>query len=139
MVLAPIAIGMLTNKFFPKFVKAILPFAPVVGVVSTCLLVASAVAQVAEPILNAGISLQVRYMSTLVLCVWIAELKRHKPDRLIVPPINYYLIFSHSLDCRCFLSPIDSRSLVTLVGWFGRILHPPHDGFRGSRLAHHGH
>ena len=59
-VLAPIAIGMTTNKFFPKFVKAILPFAPVVGVVSTCLLVASAVAQVAEPIINAGWSLQVR-------------------------------------------------------------------------------
>lgn len=57
-VLAPIFIGMTTNKFFPKFVKAILPFAPVVGVVSTCLLVASAVAQVAEPILSAGLSLQ---------------------------------------------------------------------------------
>lgn len=57
-VLAPIAIGMTTNKFFPKFVKTILPFAPVVGVLSTCLLVASAVAQVAEPILNAGLSLQ---------------------------------------------------------------------------------
>ena len=36
-----------------------MPFAPVVGVVSTCLLVASAVAQVAEPILNAGIKLQI--------------------------------------------------------------------------------
>lgn len=59
-VLAPIAIGMATNKFFPNFVKKILPFAPVVGVVSTCLLVASAVAQVAEPILNAGLKLQVR-------------------------------------------------------------------------------
>lgn len=58
-VLAPIAIGMGLNKFFPAFVEKILPFAPVVGVVSTCLLVASAVAQVAEPILNAGISLQV--------------------------------------------------------------------------------
>ena len=54
-----IAIGMTTNKFFPGFVKKILPFAPVVGVVSTCLLVASAVAQVAEPIINAGLSLQV--------------------------------------------------------------------------------
>ena len=52
-------IGMATNKFFPKFVEKILPFAPVVGVVSTCLLVASAVAQVAEPILNAGIKLQI--------------------------------------------------------------------------------
>jgi len=58
-VLAPIAIGMSANKFFPKLVKAILPFAPVVGVVSTCLLVASAVAQVAEPILNAGMNLQI--------------------------------------------------------------------------------
>lgn len=59
-VLAPIAVGMTANKFFPSLVKAFLPFAPVVGVVSTCLLVASAVAQVAEPILNAGIGLQVR-------------------------------------------------------------------------------
>mmetsp|Transcript_46781 Transcript_46781/g.141710 ORF Transcript_46781/g.141710 Transcript_46781/m.141710 type:complete len:425 (-) Transcript_46781:182-1456(-) len=58
-VLAPIAIGMLTNKYFPKFVEKILPFAPVVGVVSTCLLVASAVAQVAEPILAAGLGLQI--------------------------------------------------------------------------------
>jgi BASS family bile acid:Na+ symporter len=50
---------MTTNKFFPKFVKKILPFAPVVGVVSTCLLVASAVAQVSEPIIQAGWGLQV--------------------------------------------------------------------------------
>jgi len=49
---------MATNKFFPNFVKKILPFAPVVGVASTCLLVASAVAQVADPILAAGIGLQ---------------------------------------------------------------------------------
>lgn len=49
---------MATNRFFPNFVKKILPFAPVVGVVSTCLLVASAVAQVADPIMAAGISLQ---------------------------------------------------------------------------------
>jgi len=57
-VLAPIAIGMSTNKFFPGFVKKILPITPVVGVLSTCMLVASAVAQVAEPIINAGIPLQ---------------------------------------------------------------------------------
>jgi hypothetical protein len=50
---------MTLKTFFPKIVKAMLPFAPVVGVVSTCLLVASAVAQVADPILNAGIGLQV--------------------------------------------------------------------------------
>jgi len=58
-VLAPIAVGMSMNKFMPKLVKKILPFAPVVGVVSTCLLVASAVAQVADPILGAGVSLQI--------------------------------------------------------------------------------
>lgn len=57
-VLAPIALGMTANQFFPKFVKAILPITPVVGVLSTCMLVASAVAQVSEPILNAGLSLQ---------------------------------------------------------------------------------
>lgn len=57
-VLAPIAIGMATNKFFPGFVKKILPITPVIGVLSTCLLVASAVAQVTEPILNAGLQLQ---------------------------------------------------------------------------------
>ena len=56
--MAPIAIGMTTNKFFPKFVKAILPISPVVGVISTCLLVASAVAQVSGHILNAGLKLQ---------------------------------------------------------------------------------
>jgi len=57
-VLAPIAVGMSMNKFLPSLVKKILPFAPVVGVISTCLLVASAVAQVAQPIMNAGLSLQ---------------------------------------------------------------------------------
>merc|ERR1719253_2571149 len=58
-VLAPIAIGMSLNKFFPNFVKRILPITPVIGVLSTCLLVASAVAQVSEPIMNAGLKLQV--------------------------------------------------------------------------------
>lgn len=58
-VLAPIAIGMTANKFFPKFVEAILPITPVIGVISTCLLVASAVAQVADPIINAGWGLQI--------------------------------------------------------------------------------
>lgn len=57
-VLAPIVVGMTANKLFPKFVKAILPFAPVVGVTATCLLVASSVAQVAEPILSSGWGLQ---------------------------------------------------------------------------------
>lgn len=53
---------MTLNKFFPTFVKKILPFAPVVGVLSTCLLVGSAVAQVSEPILSAGITLQIPLM-----------------------------------------------------------------------------
>jgi bile acid:Na+ symporter, BASS family len=57
--LAPIVIGMSLNRFLPKLVKAILPFAPVVGVISTCLLVASAVAQVSAPILAAGWNLQI--------------------------------------------------------------------------------
>lgn len=50
---------MTANKFFPNFIEKILPFAPVVGVVSTCLLVASAVAQVADPIKQAGWALQI--------------------------------------------------------------------------------
>jgi bile acid:Na+ symporter, BASS family len=49
---------MTANRFFPKAVKNVLPFAPVVGIASTCLLVASAVAQVADPILEAGLALQ---------------------------------------------------------------------------------
>jgi bile acid:Na+ symporter, BASS family len=60
--LAPIAVGMTLNKYFPKVVETILPFAPVVGVVSTCLLVASAVAQVADPIRQAGLALQLPVM-----------------------------------------------------------------------------
>lgn len=56
------------NKFFPKIVKKILPFAPVVGVVSTCLLVASAIAQVAGPIKSAGLALQVRTQLYVCLC-----------------------------------------------------------------------
>lgn len=62
-VLAPIVVGMTLNKFFPNAVKKILPFAPVVGVLSTCLLVGSAVAQVSEPILAAGLALQLPLMA----------------------------------------------------------------------------
>merc|ERR1719263_2196624 len=46
-VLVPIVLGMLANAKFPKTVKKILPFAPIVGVVSTCVLVGSAVASCA--------------------------------------------------------------------------------------------
>jgi len=57
-VLAPIAIGMLANKYMNRVVKAILPFTPPIGVIITVLLVASAVGQCAPAILSAGWSLQ---------------------------------------------------------------------------------
>lgn len=58
-VLAPIVLGMLANKYANRAVKAVLPFSPVVGMVCTCLLVASAVGQCSTAILNAGWSLQI--------------------------------------------------------------------------------
>ena len=61
-VLAPILVGMTMNAKFPKVVKKITPVTPVVGMVSTCLLVAAAVGQVAEPILAAGLNLQLPVM-----------------------------------------------------------------------------
>ena len=57
-VLVPIVLGMLANAKFPKSVKKIEPFSPIVGVLSTCILVGSAVSQCAAPILAAGMSLQ---------------------------------------------------------------------------------
>ena len=65
-VLVPIVLGMLCNAKFPKAVKKIEPFSPIVGVLSTCVLVGSAVAQCAAPIINAGMSLQ---MAALLLHV----------------------------------------------------------------------
>merc|ERR1719238_2157796 len=58
-VLIPIVVGMLTNAKFPKAVKAVEPFSPIVGVLCTCVLVGSAVAQCSAPILAAGLKLQV--------------------------------------------------------------------------------
>lgn len=58
-VLAPIIVGMAANKYCHRVVEKILPATPVVGVVSTCLLVASAVAQCAPAIKAAGPSLQI--------------------------------------------------------------------------------
>jgi BASS family bile acid:Na+ symporter len=58
-VLLPIVLGMLANRFANRAVKAVLPFSPVVGMVSTCLLVAAAVGQCAPAIINAGWTLQV--------------------------------------------------------------------------------
>lgn len=61
-VLAPIALGMFLNRFANRFVRAILPFSPVLGVAATCVLVGSSVAQCAPAILNAGLALQIPIM-----------------------------------------------------------------------------
>eukprot|EP01038_Epipyxis_sp_PR26KG_P010581 gene10581-14213_t len=57
-VLAPILLGMAANKYLPKAVEKVLPITPVIGVLSTCILVASAVAQCAPAIVSAGLNLQ---------------------------------------------------------------------------------
>mmetsp|Transcript_3109 Transcript_3109/g.4646 ORF Transcript_3109/g.4646 Transcript_3109/m.4646 type:complete len:826 (-) Transcript_3109:191-2668(-) len=56
--LAPMAAGMALKRFVPKAVDAMMPLTPVIGVVATCLLVGSAVAQSATAILAEGIRLQ---------------------------------------------------------------------------------
>jgi bile acid:Na+ symporter, BASS family len=56
-VLAPIVVGMAANKYLPKVVEKVLPVTPLVGIISTCVLVASAVAQCAPAILGAGMTL----------------------------------------------------------------------------------
>lgn len=61
-VLAPILAGMALNSYTPKLVNAILPITPVIGVLSTCLLVGSSVAQSAPAILSAGMRLQLPIM-----------------------------------------------------------------------------
>lgn len=61
-VLVPIALGMSLNKFFPKTIEKVVPATPVVGVASTCLLVASAIAQCAPAIKSAGWGLQLPIM-----------------------------------------------------------------------------
>lgn len=57
-VLFPIAAGMLLNRFCPRAVKAITPLTPLIGIIVTCLLVGSSVAQCAPAILAAGFALQ---------------------------------------------------------------------------------
>eukprot|EP00871_Galdieria_phlegrea_P000536 jgi/Galph1/1483/GphlegSOOS_G174.1 len=58
-VLVPIALGMALKRFFGRFVQMILPLSPVIGVICTCLVVGSAVAQCHSLIVSAGISLQI--------------------------------------------------------------------------------
>eukprot|EP00954_Amorphochlora_amoebiformis_P014814 1158471-Amorphochlora_amoeboformis.AAC.1 len=57
-VLFPLLFGMSLKQAIPKWVDAVIPITPVVGVIATCLLVGSAVAQVAPDILSAGLTLQ---------------------------------------------------------------------------------
>lgn len=58
-VLFPIVLGMLLNKYANKAVKLVTPFTPVLGISATCLLVGSSVAQCAGQILAAGWGLQI--------------------------------------------------------------------------------
>lgn len=58
-VLAPIFLGVAANTLAPKVCKACATYTPVVGVISTVLLVGASVAKCASPILNAGLPLQV--------------------------------------------------------------------------------
>ena len=57
-VLLPIIAGVTANSTVPKVCRAIEPACPVIGVVATVLLVGSAVAQCAGPIIEAGLGLQ---------------------------------------------------------------------------------
>lgn len=57
-VLVPIIGGMLLNKYANKAVTKFLPLSPVFGVISTVLLVSSAVGQCSKLILDAGLNLQ---------------------------------------------------------------------------------
>jgi len=62
-VLAPIFAGVGFNTLAPAFCKAVTPYTPVVGVVSTVLLVGASVAKCATPILGAGLPLQFACMA----------------------------------------------------------------------------
>mmetsp|Transcript_93696 Transcript_93696/g.242530 ORF Transcript_93696/g.242530 Transcript_93696/m.242530 type:complete len:463 (-) Transcript_93696:49-1437(-) len=57
-VLAPIFLGVGLNTLAPGLCKAVAPFTPVIGVISTVLLVGASVANCAAPILGAGLPLQ---------------------------------------------------------------------------------
>jgi len=57
-VLLPIFLGVGFNTMAPKICKAVSPFTPVIGVISTVLLVGASVAKCAEPIHSAGAPLQ---------------------------------------------------------------------------------
>ena len=58
-VLVPVVLGVTLNKVTPKTCRTVEPFCPIVGVIMTVILVGGSVAQCAEGILNAGMTLQV--------------------------------------------------------------------------------
>jgi len=62
-VLAPIFLGVGLNTLAPSFCKTVAPFTPVVGVIATVLLVGASVAKCAEPIIGAGLPLQLACLS----------------------------------------------------------------------------
>jgi len=66
-VLAPIFLGVAANTFAPKVCKACATYTPVVGVISTVLLVGASVAKCAGPILNAGLPLQLACLALHLL------------------------------------------------------------------------
>lgn len=57
-VLVPVVLGLILNKYVPKFCRSVEPFSPIVGVTSTIILVGGAVANCAAGILGAGMGLQ---------------------------------------------------------------------------------
>lgn len=62
-VLAPIFAGVALNTLAPKFCKSMGVYTPVIGVISTVLLVGASVAKCAAPIKNAGMPLQFACMA----------------------------------------------------------------------------
>ncbi|CAK0820104.1 unnamed protein product [Prorocentrum cordatum] len=66
-VLAPIFLGVAANTLAPGLCKACATYTPVVGVISTVLLVGASVAKCAAPILNAGLPLQLACLALHLL------------------------------------------------------------------------
>mmetsp|Transcript_65775 Transcript_65775/g.214066 ORF Transcript_65775/g.214066 Transcript_65775/m.214066 type:complete len:438 (+) Transcript_65775:72-1385(+) len=66
-VLAPIFVGVALNTLAPKLCRAVAPFTPIVGVISTVLLVGASVASCAQPILTAGLPLQLACLTLHLL------------------------------------------------------------------------
>merc|ERR1719356_2443863 len=66
-VLAPIFLGVGFNKLLPNITEAVAPYTPIIGVVSTVLLVGASVAKCAQSISNAGLPLQLACLTLHVL------------------------------------------------------------------------